>query len=238
MQHYIARFVLSRKRKQPHLGSRSTDDCHIPCNLPVFSTGAFLRKPREGERMRLKTLFLVAFWMLGSSCSSTTEPEERDARFLAYSLTGVDGQAVPGPLSSLPGLLIWEGEGGAKLTVWEGQVVCNDDGTAEESYGFRLSVGGSAVWEPIIVELDLTCEFADPGLVTFRNPATGEVLDGTLQEGFEGCPALAKGIPSPQSLRRGYRPSMSQAELPAELEFSGPLNGDFRQTTCSGMWAF
>lgn len=185
--------------------------------------------------MRLKTLFLLALCTLVSSCSSTTDVEERDARFFSYALTGVDGWAVPGPLSSLPGLLLWEGEGGTKLTVWQGQVVCNEDGTAEESYGFRLSVGGSEVWDPIMVELDLTCEFADPGFVTFQNPATGEVLSGTLQEGFEGCPALAKGIPSLESLRSGYRAAMSQAEFPPELDFSGPLNGEFRQKTCSGM---
>jgi hypothetical protein len=186
--------------------------------------------------MRLKTLLLVALCTLGFSCSSTSDVEEGDARFFGYALTGVDGLAVPGPLSSLPGLVLWEGEGRTMLTVWRGQVVCNEDGTAEESYGFRLSVGGSEVWDPIMVELDLTCEFADPGFVTFRNPATGEVLNGTLQEGFEGCPALAKGIPSVQSLRAGYRPSTSQAEFPADLEFSGPLNGEFRQKTCSGMW--
>jgi hypothetical protein len=186
--------------------------------------------------MRRRTLFFLALCTLGSSCSSTSDVEEQDARFLSYALTGVDGGAVPGPFSSLPGLLLWEGESGTKLTVWQGQVVCNEDGTAQESYGFRLSVGGSEVWDPIMVELDLTCEFADPGLVTFRNPGTGEVLNGTLQEGFEGCPALAKGIPSVQSLRAGYRPSMSQAEFPADLELSGPLNGEFRQKSCSGMW--
>jgi hypothetical protein len=147
----------------------------------------------------------------------------------------VNGQGVPGPLSSLPGLLLWEGEGGTKVALWQGEVVCNEDGTAEESYGFRLSVDGSEVWNPIMVKLDLTCELEAPGGVTFRNSATGEVMSGTFQEGFEGCPALAKGIPSVQSLRVGYRPSASEAAFPANLEFSGPLNGEFRLQSCLEM---
>jgi hypothetical protein len=185
--------------------------------------------------MRPTTLFLLALCILGLSCSSTNDLGEGDARFMDYSLTGVNGEAVPGPLSSLPGLLIWEGENGTKLTVWRGQVVCNEDGSAKESYGFRLSVEGSAVWDPIVVELDLACDFAGPGPVAFRNPTTGEVSYGTLQEGFDGCPALAKDIPSVQSLRAGYLPSQSQIQFPSQLELSGTLNGEFRLHSCSGM---
>lgn len=185
--------------------------------------------------MRPKTLLSVAFCTLGTSCLSSTDVGEGDARFFTYALTTVDGGVVPGPISSLPGLLLWEGEDGTMLTVWQGEVVCNGDGTAKESYGFRLSVAGSGIWHPIMVELHLTCESGGPGLVTFRNPATGEVLTGILQEGFEGCPVLAKEIPSPTSLRAGYRPSMSGAEFPSRLEFSGPLKGEFREKACSGM---
>lgn len=85
---------------------------------------------------------------------------------------------------------------GSRLTVRQGRVVCQRDGTAEESHEFRLSVAGSAVWDAIIVEADLSREFTGSGIVTFRDPSAGEFLHGTPQERFEGCPALAKGLPS------------------------------------------
>jgi hypothetical protein len=190
---------------------------------------------RGFETMRLTRLFLLALCTVGWSCGSATGVEERDASLTGYSLLLVDGQAVPTLFSSLPGLLVWEGENGTKLALWQGQVVCNEDGTAEERYGFRLSTEGSEVWDPIMVELDLTCEFDGTGLVTFRYPATGEVQEGAFLEGFEGCPALTKEIPTVETLRSGYRPSMSQAEFPEELEFPAPLNGEFRLATCMGM---
>lgn len=185
--------------------------------------------------MRTKSLLLVVFLAFGLSCSSITNMGEVWDMSPDYSLTTLDGSALPGPASSLPGLLIWEGEDGTQLTVWRGQVSCNEDGSGAENFGFRLSSKGSAIWDPIVVSIDLTCESAGGNQITFRNVDTGEVLHGTLQEGFEGCPVLAKALPSVQSLRAGYVSSGSGASFPAELEFSGALNGEYREHSCSGM---
>ena len=69
-------------------------------------------------KMRLKALFLAAVCAPGLSCSSVSEVETPEARFLDYSLAFVDGHALPGPASSLPGLLLWEGGDGSMLAVW------------------------------------------------------------------------------------------------------------------------
>lgn len=184
--------------------------------------------------MRRTTLLVLTVCPLFVACSSTSDVDNPEARPLDFSLASVDGQALPGLASSLPGLPLWEGSDASMLTVWRGEVVCHADGTAQGSFGFRLSAHGSEVWDPIVVELDLTCESTAPELVTFRDPATGEVLNGTLHEGSEGCPGLSMGIPSVRSLRAGYRPSLSKADLPAGLDFSGPMSGEFREKECSG----
>ena len=187
-----------------------------------------------GERMRLKVLSLVVLCGLVLSCSSPTDEGERDLRLLDYSLSELDGEALPGPLSSLPGLVLWEGDDGSKLAVAQGQLSCASDGAAEEAYLFRLSRQGSASWDPIWVNLELTCELTGPGWVRFRDRLTGEDLDGTILERFDGCPVLAKELPSVESLRFGYDPANSGAEFPAELEFSGPPRGDFQAVECLG----
>ena len=189
-------------------------------------------EPAGGERMRRKGLSRVALCGLVLSCSSTTNVEERDLRLLDYSLSEVDGEALPGPLSSLPGLVIWEGDDGSKLTVANGHLSCAADGTAEEGYLFRLARQGSAVWDPIRVNLELTCELTGPRSVRFRNRLTGEVLEGKILERFDGCPVFEKRLPSLESLRIGYAPANSGAEFPAELEFSGPPRGDFLAVEC------
>lgn len=181
--------------------------------------------------MRLSLLSLLALAGLVLSCSSTTD-EEKDLRLLEYSLSEVDGEALPGPASSLPGLVLWQGGDESKLTVAQGQLSCNADGTAVESYLFRLSSQGSASWEPIWVELELTCELTGPGSVAFRDPRTGERLDGTILERFDGCPVISKELPSVESLRSGYAPANSGAEFPAELDFGGPPRGDFLSVDC------
>ena len=182
--------------------------------------------------MRLLALSLVALCGLALSCSSTTDEGERDLRLLDYSLSEVDGEALPGPVSSLPGLVIWEGNDGSKLTVAQGQLRCAVGGTAAERYLFRLSRQGSAVWDPIEVNLDVTCELTGPGSLKFRDRQTGEVLDGTILERFDGCPVIAKELPSVESLRTGYAPTNSGAEFPADLEFSGSPRGDFQAVEC------
>jgi hypothetical protein len=185
-----------------------------------------------GERMRMSARSLLALCGLFLSCSSTTDQGERDLRLLDYSLSEVDGAALPGPLSSLPGLVLWEGDDGSKLTVARGQLSCANDGTAEESYLFRLSRQGSAIWDPIWVNLDLTCELTGPESLRFRDRLTGEILDGAILERFDGCPVIAKELPSLESLRAGYAPANSGAEFPAELAFSGPARGDFLAVEC------
>jgi len=179
-----------------------------------------------------KALSLVALCAFAPGCSSATDEGMRDLRLLDYSLSEVDGEALPGPLSSLPGLVIWEGGDGSKLTVAQGQLKCAADGTAEEGYLFRLSRQGSAVWHPIWVNLDLTCELTGPGSVRFRDGLTGEVLDGTILERFDGCPVIEKELPSVESLRTGYVPGSSGAEFPAGLELPGPPRGDFLAVEC------
>ncbi len=149
--------------------------------------------------MRLKALSLVALYGLVLACSSTTDEGERDVRLLDYSLSEVDGEALPGSFSSLPGLVLWEGDDASKLTVAQGQFSCAADGTAEESYLFRLSRQGSASWDPIWVNLELTCELTGPGAVTVRYPLTDEGLEGTILERFDGCPVIAKELPSVES---------------------------------------
>lgn len=186
--------------------------------------------------MRLNTLLFAALCGLGLSCSSTTDEGETDLRLLEYSLAGVDGEAVPGALSSLPGLWIWKGGDGTVLTVAKGRLVCNADGTAEERYLFRLAEPGSAIWDPIWVNLDLTCEFSGPETVVFRYPFSGEHLVGTLGEGSDDCPFLFKKLPSPKSLRIGYAPKNSGAEFPAELAFSHSLLGNFEEKACGEDW--
>ncbi len=182
--------------------------------------------------MRLKALWPVLLGSLSLSCSSATDEGERDLRLLDYSLSEVDGEVLPGPASSLPGLVLWEGDDGSKLSVAHGQLSCAENGTAEEGYLFRLSKQGSAVWDPIWVNLDLTCELTGPGSVRFRDNRTGEVLDGKILERFDGCPVIEKGLPSMESLRAGYASAESGAEFPIVLEFSDPLRGDFLAVEC------
>ena len=182
--------------------------------------------------MRNKILTLVALCGLVQSCSSTTDEGEKDLRLLDYSLSEVDGEALPGPISSLPGLVLWEGDDGSKLTVAQGQFSCAGDGTAEEGYLFRLSRQGSASWDAIWVNLELTCELTGPGAVRVRNPLTGEALDGTILERFDGCPVIAKELPSVESLRSGYASANSGAEFPPDLEFSSPPRGQFLAAEC------
>lgn len=184
--------------------------------------------------MRLKTLLFLTACPLSAACSSISDAETPETRFLDYSLVVVDGRTLPGPLSSLPGLMFWEGDDGSMLAVWRGQVVCNQSGSAKVTFGFRLSDRGSEVWHPIVVELALTCESAGPELIIFRNPVTGEALSGTLSEGPDMCPALSMAIPSVQALRAGYRASLSQANLPGGLDFSGPMHAQFQDTECAG----
>jgi hypothetical protein len=184
--------------------------------------------------MQLKALSFVALCGLTSACSSTTDEGERDLRLLDYSLSEVDGEFLPGPASSLPGLMLWEGEDGSKLTVAQGELSCSANGTAEESYLFRLSIQGSSVWDPIRVNLDLTCELTGPRSVRFRNPTTGEVFEGTVMERFDGCPVMAKELPELESLKIGYDPANSGTEFPAWLEFSDSPRGDFLAVECLG----
>ena len=184
--------------------------------------------------MRLKVLALVALCGLVLSCSSSTDEGEKDPRLLDYSLSEVDGEALPGPVSSLPGLVLWEGDDGSKLTVAQGQLSCSADGTAEEGYLFRLSRQGSASWDPIWVNLELTCELTGLESLRFLDPLTGEGLEGTILERFDGCPVIVKELPSVESLRFGYTAANSGAEFPAELEFSGPPRGDFLAVECLG----
>jgi len=178
---------------------------------------------------------LVALCSLALSCSSTTAGEEWDQNPLDYSLSEVDGDALPRPLSSLPGLLIWEGDDDTKLTVAKGELSCAAGGTAAERYLFRLSWKGSAIWDPIWVNLDVTCESTGPGSMRFRDGLTGEVLDGTILERFDGCPVIEKNLPSVESLRAGYAPANSGADFPAGWEFSGPARGQFVATECIGI---
>jgi hypothetical protein len=182
--------------------------------------------------MRLTALSFVALCGLALACSSATDEGEQDLRLLDYSLSEVDGESLPGAASSLPGLVLWEGEDGSKLTVAQGQLSCASDGTAEESYLFRLSMQGSAVWDPVRVNLDLTCELTGPTSVRFRDRLTGEVLDGTVQERFDGCPVMVKDLPDLESLRVGYDPANSGAEFPAWLELSSLPRGDFLAVEC------
>jgi hypothetical protein len=182
--------------------------------------------------MRRKALFLLALFCLCSSCASPTDEGERDLRFIDYSLSEVEGEALPGPASSLPGLVLWEGDDGSKLTVANGGVSCAADGTAEERYLFRLSRQGSEVWDPIRVSLDVTCEPAGSGTVNFTDGRTGEVLAGAIMERFDGCPVIQKPLPSMESLRAGYDAAGSGADFPAELELTGSLRGDFVKTEC------
>lgn len=185
--------------------------------------------------MRLKALFLAGLCGLGLSCSDLTYGGEGDLSYLGYSLASVDGDAIPDLLSSLPGPAVWEGSDGSKLSMWQGQVACNEDGTAEERYGFRLNLAGSDVWDLISVAIDLTCEETGSGSVRFQDLETGEVLSGSVHEGSDGCGYLVKKLPNVESLRAGYMASESQTEFPAELEFSNPLQGSFREVNCPGM---
>jgi hypothetical protein len=185
-----------------------------------------------GEKMHLKALSFVALSSLVPACSSATDEGERDLRLLDYSLSEVDGESLPVAASSLPGLVLWEGEDGSKLTVAQGWLSCAADGTAEEGYLFRLNMPGSAVWDPIRVNLDLTCELARPRLVRFRDRVTGEVLDGTVLERVDGCPVMAKELPNLESLRGGYDAASSGAEFPAWLELSDLPRGDFLAVEC------
>lgn len=184
--------------------------------------------------MRLKTLVLAGLCCFGWSCSSTTDEGEWDLRQLDYSLDAVDGEAVPGPLSSLPGLRIWEGNDGTILTVARGELACNPDGTAEELYLFRLAEPGSAIWDPIRVKIDVTCERFGSGSVRFRNRNTGETLDGTILERFDGCSVIEKALPSLISLKAGYSSANSGARFPAGVTFSGPTKGNFLEAQCYG----
>jgi hypothetical protein len=118
------------------------------------------------------------------------------------------------------------------LTVANGGLSCADDGTARETYLFRLSDKGSEVWDPIQVEIQLTCERLESGLVRFLNSQTGEALLGTPAERLDGCPAMEKDLPSMESLRAGFVSEDSQADFPAELELSGQRRGDFLGTEC------
>lgn len=183
---------------------------------------------------RMKSLCLVAAGSLVLACSTTTDPEEPDLRHLDYSLSEVDGSALPGLASSLPGLPIWEGEDGSILTVARGALSCSADGSAEEIYLFRLSRQGSAVWDPIWVDLSLTCETTGPGSVQFRDSRMDEVIAATIQERFDGCPVIVKDLPSLESLKAGYAPGNSGAEFPAGLEFESTLRGDFLAEECLG----
>lgn len=201
----------------------------------MIAEGVSVPSELEGtERMRVKTLSLVAVCCLALSCSSTTDEGQRDLTLLEYSLFEVDGAALPGPLSSLPGLVIWEGEDGSKLAVAEGQLRCAANGIAEESYLFRLSSLGSAVWDPIRVNLDLTCELTGPEALRFRDPSTGEVLDGTILARFDGCPVVSKEFPNVETLRTGFVPANSGAEFPTEMDLSDSPRGDFQAVECLG----
>jgi hypothetical protein len=182
--------------------------------------------------MRRKALILLTLPALFLSCASPTDEGNWELRSLDYSLSEVEGEALPGPLSSLPGLVLWEGDDGSTLTVASGGVSCAADGSAEERYLFRLSEQGSEVWDPIWVNLHVTCEPTGDGSVRFLDGRTGEVLDGAIMERFDGCPVIQKPLPSLESLRAGYAPANSGAAFPAELDLSGPLRGDFVESEC------
>jgi hypothetical protein len=155
-----------------------------------------------------------------------------DLGLLDYSLSEVDGEPLPGPASSLPGLILWEGDDGSKLTVAQGALSCAANGIAEEGYLFRLSRQGSAVWDPIWVNLEVSCEITGQGSVRFRDRSTGEVRDGAILERFDGCPVIAIELPSVKSLRAGYAHAHSGAGFPVGLKFSSPLSGDFLAVEC------
>jgi hypothetical protein len=183
--------------------------------------------------MRLKRLIFAALCSFGWSCSSSTDEGAGYLQLLDYALAEVDGEAIPGPLSSLPGLWLWEGIDGTVLTVAKGELTCNANGTAEERYLFRLAQPGSAIWDPIRVKIDHTCELVGSGNVRFRDRDTGEVLDGTVMERFDGCTVISKKLPSVESLRRGYVSSNSEAPFPAELAFPSQLEGQFLDAECA-----
>jgi hypothetical protein len=128
--------------------------------------------------------------------------------------------------------MIWAGDDGSIVTVAQGQLSCSANGTAEESYLFRLSDQGSEVWDPIWVDLSLTCDATEAGAVLFQDSETGEVLDGNLMERFDGCPVIVKNLPSIESLRAGYTPANSGAEFPDDFDFSGSRTGQFLSAEC------
>jgi len=185
--------------------------------------------------MRMKTLFaLAALCCFGLACSSSTDEGMRDIRLLDYALVEVGGESVPGPLSSLPGLWLWEGNDGTVVTVAKGGVACDDDGTAEESYLFRRAEPGSAIWDPIWVNIDLTCETVSPGSIRFRNPDTGEVTFGSITEDLQGCVTLSKAFPSVEALKIGYLSADSEASFPSGMGISGSPAGIYLESRCYG----
>lgn len=186
--------------------------------------------------MNVRMLSLLTVCIVLPACTSAVDLElESDLRHQDYSLSEVDGSALPGMLSSLPGLRIWEGADGSILTVARGGLSCSANGTAEEIYLFRLGHQNSAIWEPIWVNLSVRCQTIGPGSVRFRDSRTGEVLVGDLMERFDGCPVIVKNLPSLESLRAGYVGSESEAEFPASLEFSGSQRGQFIAPSCLTM---
>lgn len=180
----------------------------------------------------MKAPLFLALCLLGASCSSVTDGGDQTLGQSSYSLVSVDGQAVPELFSSKPGRIIWEDEDGSMLAVFEGSVECRKDGTAQESYGFRLSQEGSPFWDPILVSLDVVCESGDDGSMRFDYPVTGESLQSTVKDGADACPHLTKALPSEEVLRAGVDPASSRADFPSELAFSTAPVGEFRGSTC------
>ena len=189
---------------------------------------------QDPKEMRKKALFLAGLCGLGLSCSSATDVGEWDGRLLDYSLVDVNGMEVPNSFSSWPGPVVWEGGDGLKLAMRSGQLVCDENGSAEESYGFFLSTDG-VTWDFISVEIELTCGLDASGTVMFRDRDTWEVLSGSFQEDSDGCSVLVKSLPSLESLRAGYKPSESRTGFPAALDLFGPVQGTFQEMDCVGM---
>ena len=180
----------------------------------------------------MKVPLYVALCLFGLSCSSATDGGGLEASKTSYSLVAVDGKAVPDLFSSLPGAILWEGEDGSMLAIWQGSVECGENGTAQENYGFRLSREGSALWTPIQVSVAVECEVSDSGSVRFDYLVTGDSLEATVEEEEFGCPRLSKPLPSVEALRAGVDPGSSLADFPAELAFSTPPVGEFRGSLC------